>query len=108
MITKDFEKTIKANDFPHISIRFVSLTCNPTDEGGFTGVVEIGVAGRTRSCFISGTITSDANGSKHIEGSLNLKFSDFEILPPDKLMGAIKAEDIFSVDFNFALEPISV
>lgn len=108
MMTKDFEKTIKANDFPVISICFVGLTCNAPDEDGFTGVVEIGVAGRTRSSFISGTITSDTNGSKHIEGSLNLKFSNFEIRPPDKLMGAIKAEDIFSVHFNFSLEPISV
>lgn len=69
IMTKDFRKIIKANEFPTISIRFVSLARNPTDQDGITGVVKIGVAGRTKSSIISGTITSDANGAKHIEGS---------------------------------------
>ena len=108
VMTRDFEQTIKANEFPELRIVFFRLKQHKSKLALITGVIEVTVAGKTKMSALTATISSDKNGSKHIEGDHFFRFSNFEIEPPRKLLGAVRVEDKFLVRFHLVLREIGI
>ena len=108
VMTRDFEQTIKANEFPEVRIVFFRLKQHRSKVALINGVIEVTVAGKTKVSAVTAILSSDRNGSKHIEGDHVFRFSDFEIEPPRRLLGAVRVEDKFLVRFHLVLKGIQV
>jgi hypothetical protein len=106
MITRDFKETLKADDYPRLNIRFIELKKKHGHKGDLNGIVEITLAGTSKKYPVTCMIKSAGNNEQHLEGIRTFKFSDFGLRPPNKLFGAIKAEDKVSVIFHLRLTSI--
>lgn len=109
MMTSDLRKTLKYKDFPKLIIKFISINSfpnfkNPTK---ITGTVDIGLAGVVKRYDINYVFTIDNNNTVHLKGDRAVTFTDFNLTPPSKLGGVIKAKDELLVEFKLNLKPIS-
>lgn len=108
MMTNDLRKTLRAKEHPHLTIRFISINSFPDlkNPSKITGVVDIGLAGVTKRFEISYLFTAENAQMLHLKGNRVINFSDFNLVPPSKLGGIIKAKDQLSVEFKLHLKPI--
>jgi len=103
-MTKDFSKTIKADQFPELVIRFDHLTKSQDSKvGELTGLIIVTLAGKSRTYDVQCQILENNKKNKLIEGTQAFLLSDFELEPPDKLFGAIRVKDRVLVDFHLKL-----
>lgn len=105
MMTKDFAKTVKAVEFPEISIRFVGLTPETfsSQEKVLNGRVEITLAGSCSIYPVTCSVRSEGQDVKYLQGRRQFRFSDFGLEPPQKLFGAVQVKDAVWVEFNLKL-----
>jgi hypothetical protein len=109
LITKDLRKTLKSDDYPMFSIRFLSLNCMPVLSGNceyVKGWVEVELAGIVKRFAIDYSISKANTGLILLNGKSNFCFSDFNLSPPRKLAGLIKIKDDFVVKFKLVLRTI--
>lgn len=108
MMTNDLRKTLKYKTYPHLSIRFISINSFPDfkNPSKITGVVDISLAGVTKRFEIYYLFTQDNGQMLHLKGDRVVNFSDFNLVPPSKLGGIIKAKDELSVEFKLKLKPL--
>ena len=104
IMTNDLVKTIKANEYPEIGIRFIGLQQDHSNTDLLSGDVKITLAGKSKTYRISCFIKDESAQCKHLEGSCTFRFSDFDLEPPSKLLGAIRVKDTMSVDFHLKLQ----
>ena len=105
-MTKDFAKTIKANEYPEIGIRFIELQRDQSNTDLLFGDVEIALAGKSKTYTVSCLIKDENKQRKYLEGACTFRFSDFDLEPPSKLFGAIRVKDTISVDFHLKLKMV--
>jgi hypothetical protein len=109
MMTLDLRKTLKAKDFPTMKINFLSLNkfpdLKPTPEI-IKGWVFIELSGVTKKYEVSYKFSMDNLKVIHLIGDRSVNFSDFNITPPRKLGGIIKANDRLDVEFGLDLTQI--
>lgn len=108
MITKDFQETLNAERYPQLSVRFVSIDeqMAVVTAGAVTGIVEITLAGTTRSYSILYTLAGNGNNSISLVGNQEVCFSDFNLNAPRKMMGLIKVQDDLDVEFRLHLQKL--
>lgn len=110
MITADLRKTLKAEEYPKLTIRFLSLERTPSLQGNLQtmkGWVEVELAGTRKTFQVAYQFSKGANNTYILNGKRTFCFSDFKLIAPRKLGGAIKVKDEFAVDFNLRLLPLS-
>lgn len=106
-ISKDFWNTLKAEEYPEMTINFVSLqTLSFRDNSKIDGVVDITLAGTTARYTISYQVNVKENGTVLLRGRRAVNFSDFELTAPEKLNGLIKVKEVLKVDFNLLLKKV--
>lgn len=108
MMTSDLRKTLKSRTYPVLSVKFVSINSFPDfkNPAKIEGVVDIGLAGVTKRFEINYLFTADEKQLVHLKGNQHIHFSDFNLMPPSKLGGVIKAKDELLVEFKLNLKPI--
>lgn len=106
IMTRDFKKTLNADEFPEIQIKFIDLSTNPilNDDSKLEGNVEITMAGMTKVYDINCEVTKDEKGNKYLKGSQLFTFSEFGLDRPKKFFGAIRVRDEVSVDFRLKMD----
>ena len=72
-----------------------------------TGFVDISLSGANKRFEINYLFTGDEKQDVHLKGNQKIHFSDFNLTPPSKLGGVIKANDELLVEFRLNLKPIS-
>jgi hypothetical protein len=110
ILTRDLRKTIKANEHPKLSIRFISLDRLPANilhEQYVYGTVEIALAGATKRMCLPFEFIKRNQTSFILNGKTNFCFSDFKLIPPSKLGGIIKVKDDFSVAFSLSMVSVN-
>lgn len=106
VMTKDFNQTIKAKEYPHIIITFKSFERLPNYKQGeenFKGTMTISLGGTTKQFDVDCMIHPKSSGYFHLSGGRKFLFSDFNLHPPDKMMGLIKIQQELLVQFNLVL-----
>jgi hypothetical protein len=109
MITKDLRKTLKAESFPNLVIRFISLSKYPQFTGqhqAIKGLVSIELAGESRQYEVDYQFSAEGNKNLNLVGTRKVKFSDFNLTPPKKAGGMIRTNDELAVEFNLKIKVI--
>lgn len=109
VITKDFQKTINAEEFPHIVINFISFGQEPTfqaTEEKFKGKITLSLAGKSKPVDLRCAIKKDEKGDFHLTGHKDFTFSDFELKPPSKMLGAVKVQEKITVNFHLVVHKL--
>ncbi|MCW3089323.1 MAG: hypothetical protein JWP81_392 [Ferruginibacter sp.] len=109
MLTGDLRKTLKANEYPKLVIRFLSLERAPLIQNNkdfLKGWVEVELAGSRRKFEVCYSFIKTGASSIRLNGKRAFSFSDFKLTPPKKFMGMVKVNDKFNVDFNLLLNPV--
>jgi hypothetical protein len=105
VMTNDFGKTIKAKDYPVVSIEFISFERAPKygAEETFKGKLKISLGGVTKAFDMNCTIEVKSSGHIHLLGNRDFTFSDFNLEAPSKMMGMVKVNDALKVNFHLVL-----
>jgi hypothetical protein len=102
LMYNDFLELMKAVEYPRINICLSRHQLELASNGSQSSCPEITItlAGITRSYPINCTIYN-CSDKLYINGSKKIKFSDFNITPPEKLHGLVKVRDEIDVNFGF-------
>ena len=110
VMTGEFRKALRDQQFPELTIAFISLDRMPEPCAviqSLKGWVEITLSGVTRKFEIDyKTLMTDA-GTVVLQGSRTLGFSDFGLAPPQKMGGLIKVNNMLDVHFTLCLRRLS-
>lgn len=105
LITRDFYKAIKGDEFPEIQVQFHQFTLIkevsefPTQEN-VPSKISIVLAGQTNYYSTHLSSLKVSQDQLTIEGSIDLLMSDFDIIPPKALFGTIQTDNEISIDFS--------
>jgi hypothetical protein len=109
MITKDLRKTLKADQYPKMSIRFISLAFMPLLQNKtelVKGWVEVELAGVVKRFELTYSFLRSGTTYIKMNGGRSFRFSDFKLSPPRKFAGLIKIKDDFDVHFQLILRAV--
>ena len=106
-ITSDLRRTLKADENPTMSIRFLTLDKlgKEMENHAITGLVEIELAGMIKRYQVNYTIQTN-NSQLILTGNKTVMFSDFHLKAPSRIAGLIKIEEEIQVHFQLNLKPI--
>jgi hypothetical protein len=106
MLNQDLRKTLKAQEYPTMTIHFLHLERMPILDGGIdfvSGKVQIDLAGTKKMIELRFSLRETSDGMI-LEGSQRFCFKDFNLTPPEKVGGLIKVRDQFDVAFALYLQ----
>ena len=109
MITKDFRKTLKYDEYPIITIKFISLQYMPLLQNEIkliNGLVEVQLASVVKRFELSYSFLQSGSTYLQLNGAHSFRFSDFKLTPPRKFGGLIRIKDDFDVNFQLILRTI--
>ena len=109
MITKDLRKTLKADQYPKMTIRFISLEYMPLLQNKtelVKGWVEVELAGIVKRFELVYSFLQSGATNIKMNGGRTFRFSDFKLSPPKKFAGLIKIKDDFDVHFQLTLRAV--
>jgi hypothetical protein len=107
VMTSDFRKAINSKEFPSITIDFISFERMPvyaTTRDQFKGILKISLAGVTKVFEVSCSINATNTGIIHLVGKRDFNFSDFNIVPPTRMLGAVRVNQSLNVSFHLQLK----
>ena len=110
VMTGDLRKTLKARQFPQLSVRFLNLSKYPnlsSPQDHIKGAVAITLAGVTRRFEVDYKVISVSDEVISLIGSRQVNFSDFNIVPPRKIGGMIQTNNELGVVFNLRIKVIN-
>lgn len=94
MMTKDFQKILNAEKYPEMTIKFIKFT---KAQKNFVAVVEVKMMNQSRRYSVEFELENNK-----MTGRKNVKFSDFNIIPPKKMGGMIVVKDDLDLTFSLA------
>ena len=97
MMTADFRKTLNAEKYPSLTIKFI--TFSKVSANRFSAVVEVKMMTVTQKYKIE---FSEYKNS--LVGNKRLKFSDFNIVPPKRMGGMVYVKDELDLFFSLAIK----
>ncbi len=109
LITRDFRESLGADRHPEMEISFHSLDKLPEDNANGEKIIarlRITIAGVTRDDEIAFTATDNGNGLIYLNGKQEFLFSDFNLVPPTKMMGLIHVKNELEVTIDLVLEKL--
>ena len=86
MLNRDFRKTLKEKEYPEVAIVLSDVRLS---RGNYLYTLNLNLAGKRKE-FQNLTLIREG---KSYKGTLQLKFSDFDLTAPEKLGGAIKIKE---------------
>lgn len=103
LIYKDFMKLLKAESYPFIKIGIKSQTLDNILEKSLTRnfKLEITLTGITQEYSVAYETSKCYDEYIFIQGLKNIKLSDFNLEPPEKLNGLIKVNNNLLINFGF-------
>lgn len=102
-MTSDLRKALKEKEFPMLSIHFLSLQKYPeltSAQETINGIVNIELAGAVKKYEVNYKVNMEGSKRIHLVGVKRIRFSDFNLKPPRKIGGVIKANDQLDVEFH--------
>lgn len=109
IMTKDLQKTLKAQVHPNLYIYIKNFTDLPSQYKKNKSILsntEIQLAGVNRTFKIEFVSSLAQNGYLEIKGEVDMHFTDFNLTPPSKLGGTIKVKNELKVKVRLLLKRV--
>jgi hypothetical protein len=107
VVTKDLRKTLRAKEYPYLSIRFLSIDHFPGEQNNVVNAcIEVQLAGVRKFFQVPFQFVSHGKNTFLLNGTKAFCFSDFNITPGEKFGGMIKVRNEFSVNFRLEMNAI--
>jgi len=109
VMTRDFGKTIRSDQYTFIEIEFVSFARIPSfgnEKEEFDSELKITLAGTSVISGVRSSVVRDKNGLVHLIGRKDFTFSQFQLSPPTRMMGTVKVHETLTVDFHLVLRKL--
>lgn len=97
LINKDFHELLQSEKYPFIHLELEKIVSH---DYGYTAYVEIQIAGKKIRYAIP--IKQKETTDKY-SGKLDINITDFNLVPPKKMLGAIVVREEISIHFDFKL-----
>ena len=108
-ISKDFQATLKSDDYPTMSVAFISLQyVEHQGKGCAVGVMDITIAGVTTQYTVAYRSGVTSNGRLRLTGVHTVNFSDFRLSAPEKFRGLVRVKEGLKVYFNLVFKEVAV
>ena len=108
IMTSELRKTLKAETYPRLKIRFITLdkvAFAKNQHESICGVVDIDLAGVRKRYTVSYSFsTGDDPNVIELVGTKTICFSDFFLKPPKKLNGMVQAKDELDIEFHLVMK----
>lgn len=108
-LTHDLRKTLKATAHPFLTIRLIALERVPDltcKDEKIKGWIDVAMAGVTKRFEILYSLEKQGT-LLHLDGRRTVHFSEFNLVPPQRLGGMVKVKNAFVVDFSLVLQQLS-
>lgn len=107
IMTNKTLEALKAEKYPDISFKLVSVDKLSSQGGTFSGTVsgDITLAGVTKRISISFT-GNNANNKISLKGSKMVSLKDYNIKPPTAMLGTLKTGDEVTISFNLQFQGV--
>jgi hypothetical protein len=109
-INRDMRTTLKADQYPHISLQLLQVKLPTGGSALYTGnwqkmavQVRLTLAGNTCTQWIFVNVRQTQENHFRVRGDHSLAFSDFKLTCPTAMMGLIKVDDIIDINFDLRL-----
>lgn len=109
VMTGDLRKTLRAKEYPRMTIRFLNLNKFPglnAQTDNVKGAVDIELAGVVRRFDVNYRFYRDQQKIIHLIGERSVNFSDFNLTPPRKLGGMIQTDNKLKVQFELGMRSL--
>lgn len=102
LMNKDFRTMMNEEENPFITVELLSITPDWKEDGGWkNGKVDIEVEINERKNRYTVKCTVENPGSLLIHGQQKMMLTDFDLVPPTRMMGMVKVSEV--VELNLAL-----
>ncbi len=99
LMNKKMYSALKANEFPEIKFTIVEPIA--LEQNGSVLVVgDLTIAGVNRRISFETTVFQQINGAAIFKGSKKIRMTDFNVIPPEALLGSIKTGNQIIVEFQ--------
>lgn len=106
LLTEDFRQTLQAEKCPELVIHLLHFDHMPTlasTDETVTGRLRVVLAGVAKEFEMKFNLKTSFDRSLQLYGNRRMSFSDFNLTPPQKMMGMVQAEDAITVAFTLQL-----
>jgi len=105
----DFQKLLNAQDYPMVKVGIERKKLNGlvSDDGNSKLSFYLTIAGITK--LIDGNYLINLCGENEImlQGSTQVKLTDFSISPPKKMLGVLQVKDLIFIKFDIIISTLN-
>ncbi len=99
-INNDFNKILKSDEYPHISLNLKEIS--PLNTTTVEATIAIDIAGITKTHKIP--VKFQQNKNIAVVGNLTISMSDYNLNAPKKIFGLITVDDTIDISFELFLK----
>jgi hypothetical protein len=105
MMRKDFQKLLKASRYPEIKVAIEKNKLLDILQGIYLTDLhlDITLAGRTQPVKSQYDIRYESSSRMLLEGLTNLRLKQFQLEPPQKMMGLVQVKNTILITFDIVL-----
>ncbi|HKL38533.1 MAG TPA: hypothetical protein VJ876_06510 [Bacteroidales bacterium] len=105
MMRKDFQELLKASQYPHIKVSIEKDKLLDILQGIYLSDLELNIslAGQTQAVQSQYDIQYQSTDRMLLEGLTNLKLKQFNLKPPQKMMGLVQVKNSILINFDIVL-----
>ena len=100
----ELKKTLKDKTYPYVIIQIISMDKPLKDEASINAKVLLTIAGLTKLFPITIFVSQLHDGSFQVRGNQRIKFSDFNLDPPQRLGGKVRTSQDLDIAFHLHLK----
>lgn len=105
LLNKDFQTTLKAETFPKATVEVLSLEEKESEM--FKGIIRLSLVGKTKILENVVFCLGQINKKQVLTANFVFNASEFNLTPPKKLGGLIKADDAMDITVTLVIKPSS-
>ncbi len=108
LMTRDFQHLLQSEKYPRIILTIDDLQYNNPlpgqTSGAVTAFVQLTIADEKRGEKIEQASIHKFRKNTILSGTHHILMTAFDIIPPTKLFGTVRTEDLLEIQFNIQLE----
>lgn len=101
-MNKDFQKLLKTETYPQIVLTLQTISLNSINQDEVKATINIDMAGTSKTYHTFVKVSE--NEGYAVNGQLEIDITDFNLEPPQKMLGMIKVNETITINFNLILE----